>query len=514
MAYNTITSIDANTVIEKFRAVNILSDNRINRITDGNGNVQVWSSQKNTNNNESVSFSKMVYQRQVLLGPDENGDRPINPEILTFDGNAQLLCNIHNVYISTFDIKTLYSDAYSTALEIYVVYNGNEIILSSTILSMQDFKIAKFDLEFANRYYNNMLAIQALDLRSMILSGDREHLEIVSKIIGIPADQINETLLSTVMYRYGYIERESITVPPVSQFFEFILLPILTKPETPAAWSLTGDLDIQMNVVNNTVVIGMDQSNPDLMNILTQIAGSTELLEITYNITCVGYKTTVDPSDFEYNGVHYDELTRYAITCSNTLEPTEAITIIPLIHPDAELLTVSVLMQITSSRNTISLSKQDNQVFLGTELASLKNIVYKFDTETIKISNVIENKQNVIEFKNTDTSHQISQRSSIQFATLKAIQVNNFDDDVTDDSTAITLELRTMPMVFGVKFITVEEIDLRTYEYINILYAGKSSKPVKVLKDTIYFSLAWQGYDEIGIEINDRITTVLGARKA
>lgn len=513
MAYNTITAIDANTVIERSRAINILQDNRLNRLVDTSNNVQIYSTQKNTNNNDRVSFTKFT-DRPVLLGPDEFGNYPVTPEVITADGNAQLLCNIHNVFISTFDLKTLYSDAYSTTLEIYVEYDGREIILSSTVLAQQNFKISKFDLEYANRYYSNMLPIQVIDIDAMINSNDQQHMELASKILGVPYEQLNSTMLSTIMYRFGYIDRDSITVPPVSDFFEFIVTPVLSKPETPASWSLTGDLDLLINVINNTVVIGMDQSNPDLMNILTQIAGSTELLNITYSITCTSYKSTVDPNDFEYNGVHYEELTRYAITCSNTLEPTEAVTIIPLVHPDAELMTIGVVMQITSSRNTISLSKNEYRVIIGNELASLKNVVYNISTETFKISNVIENTQNVVQFKNTTDTSTIAQRSSLQFVTLKTIQVNNFDgDDVTDDSTAVTLQLRTMPMVFGVKFITQEDIDLRTYEYINILYAGKSTKPVKVLKDTLYFSLAWQGYDEIGIEINERIATVLGASR-
>lgn len=516
MAYGVITPMDANIVIDKQRTIDILSDSIINKyVSPADPNkIQLWSNSVNTNNTEIVSFTK-EFTKSVLLAPKDNGERPIIPEKITSTGNANFLSNLHNIYISTFDVRTLYANAWSNTIEIYVMYGGKEIILSSTLLSLQQFKLSKFDLNFANRYYSNYCPVQVLDLKSMVLSGNPEQVELVAKLIEVPANQILDSLFSPIQYRFGYIDSDTIQTPPDVEFFSFEVEPILSRPENPASWSLEGDLNIQIKVVNNTVVVGLDQSNPELMNILRQISGSTELLDIQYNLTFTSYKTSVDNITFETDGVNYTEISKYAITCSNTFEPAEAITIIPAISQDADLVVVNVLMQITSSNNTISLSKQVQQLIKDNDLNQLKRVIYNINTELVKVNNVIETTQKVIQFNDTNSMNNIQARSQLQFVNLKSVYVNDLENATqTDDSTAFSLGLRTMPMVFAVRFVTDSDIDLRKYENINILYAGKSSKPVKVEKDVLYMQLSWQNYDEIGIEINGIVATVIGAERA
>ncbi|WNN12266.1 hypothetical protein MA9V2_017 [Chryseobacterium phage MA9V-2] len=513
MAFNVITLMDANVLVEKTRNIDILSDNKLFKLNTTHGE-QVWSSNKATNNSEASTFTR-EYIRPVLVGKNSDGFRPVAPTEIVADGNAQLLCNIHNVFISSFDFKTLYSNAYSATLEIYQVYDGKEIILSSNVLALMDFRLSKFDLEYANRFYSTYCPVQVVDLTSMLLSKNPDHIELVSQIIDVPSSQINEALLSNIHYRFAYIDESTITVPPTTAYFEFDITEIVSRPESPASWALEGDLNVLVTRSGRRIQIGLDQSNPDLMNTLTQIVDSVELLSITYDVTFTSYKSTVDPNDFEYQGVHYEEIGKYSITCANTFEPVEPVTLLPDIADSADLLSINVLMQITSSRNTISLSKTYNQLFLGTDLSALKNIVYNIQAEQFRINNVIETTQNVVTFNNTSGVNTIAQRNSLQFVTLKAVHINDFDSgQLSTDATETTLYLRTTPMMFAVKFISDVDFDLRKYEAIEITYNARSQKPTKIEKDVLYFQLGWQDATEIAVVINGVVATVLGAQKA
>lgn len=510
MQHSVKTVLDANCIFDAQHIIETAYSN-VHRIVYSNS-VQLFLPTADTNNSPSTSYYSDGVSKKMLTNLT-NGDKPVDYETLQLTSSAALLLASHSLYISSYKISTLYSNAWSNTIEIYVMYGAKKIILASVVVNLLSFKVAPADLFYANRYYSTYANIKIIDVHTLANSTSAASRKLFADLIGIQESEVNPALLSSIQYDFKYIDEDSIYVNSATGLMSFETNDISVTPISPAAYSLSGDIVMLCNIVdNNALSISFDERNVDLIQTLTQISASLELLDIAHIVQVDCYKTTIDDATFDYNGVSYVKLNTYNIALKNPQEPAEAVIFKPIVHDDSELIVINITTLISSSANTISISKQSSFMFTGLELAKLKHNIVSLNVTDMHITNKLVQTKNVVSMQNKDTSI-IAQKQSIIFATLTAVHVyiNESDSQMTGDNANAIVYLKQTAMTYAIKFVSDTTFDLRSYDSIYVLYANARIKPSKITDDTIYVVLAWKDYSEIAIEINGVTSTVITA---
>jgi hypothetical protein len=513
MQHSIKTVLDVNCIFDTQHIAETSTMN-VHRLISNN-KVHLFLPADSSNNSPSKSY---YYDGSVkkLLANLANGNKPINYETLQITSSASLLLANHSLYVSSYKIETLYSNAWSNAIEIFVMYGQLKIVLSSIVVNLLNFKLAPIDLEYANRYYSTYANIKIIDVHTLANSTSTASRQLFADLVGIDVSEVNPALLSSIMYDFKYIDESSLDVNPDTGLLSFETTDISVTPISPSAYSLSGDIVMLCDIVDDHALsISFDESNTDLIQTLTQINASLELLDISHVVSVDSYKTTIDESTFEYNGVDYVKLNTYNIALRNPQEPAEAVIFKPIINEDSELIIVSINTLISSSANTISISKQSQFIFTGLELAKLKHNVISINATDLHITNKLVQNKNVVNVQTGDTSI-IAQKQTIIFAPLTAVHVyiNESDSTITGDNANSIVSLKQIAMTYAIKFVSDVAFDLRNYESIYVIYGSSKIQPSKVTDDTIYVMLSWQDYSEIAIEINGIVSTVLTAMQA
>ena len=513
MQHSVKTVLDANCIFDAQHIIETSYSN-VHRIMYSNA-VQLFLPATSTNNSASMSYYTDGVSKKLLANLN-NGDKPIEYETIQITNDASLLLASHSLYVSSYKIQTLYSNAWSNAIEIYVMYGAKKIILASVIVNLLAFKLAPVDLEYANRYYSTYANIKIVDVHTLANSTSSASRKLFADLIGIQESEVNPMLLSSIQYDFKYIDEDSIEVDSSTGLMQFETSDISVTPISPAAHSLAGDIVMQCNIVDNhALAISFDESNTDLIQTLTQINASLELLDIAHVVSVDSFKTTIDDATFEYNGVDYVKLNTYNIALKNPQEPAEAVIFKPIINEDAELIIVNINTLIRSSSNTISASKQSSFMFTGLDLANLKHNVIALNVTDMHVTNKLVQTKNVVSMQSQDTSI-IAQKQTIIFAPLIAVHVfvNEDDSQIVGDNSNSIMYLKQTAMTYAIKIVSDTVFDLRTYESLYVLYANARIKPSKVTDDTIYVVLAWKDYSEVAIEINGVVATVIAAMQS
>ena len=512
MSFSIITSLDSNIIVDRQQQSTLSKDVLLRKFVSGD-TTYLFSEQANSSNGTKVSYVEDSGEC-TLLSENVHGEIP---KTLTAVNSEQsnILANIYNVYIASYQTETLYRDAWSMALEIFVTYKSKRIVLSSTLLNMQQFKIARMDKFYANRYFSTICPIEVLDIRTMAVGNDAAK-KFVAAVVDEEVSAFDANLLSNIQYRLCYVAKDQWQTSP-ENVLTFRLTEVHTMPEHPSTYSLQGDVNVACQTTSDGALsIGFDNTNPNLLQTLTQIATSTELLHIEHTINVTSYRENVNSDTFEHEGVKYSQLLKYDIKLSNPTEPQAEVLLRPVLHSDAVLAVVEVMTQISSSANSIALNKQSEFIFLGRDLERLKPVTYKFDVTESKVINKLTVTKNVVNVKSA-SDKVVAQEAQIVFAPVTAIHVanlNNIDDLVGSDFSQTQISLRSFPLTYAIRFVSETPFDLKTYSRIFAIYANSRIAPSKVEKDTLYFMLSWKDYEELSIEINGNIVAGLTCVRA